>query len=236
MSWKVGNTATHVMTINILSNKFRLKFLVGIFLFLQRHLLPPDVLYFTTEMPCGCDPRLSPNWAKNNGIMRWGFRVFNLHLSNPLGQSGSSLFVVGDDISLCSKFCVVGVGLKPHDPLRKKKFRPKTLLLEEIFFVRTPYKMQSSRQFNNDRAKSTTKKSIDQPILVGDELVWNRLNCRPVMNRLGPTLHLISRGMNIFMSLFYRNNNRRSALNWNPDDFICIFILQKLFIQIWPFH
>jgi hypothetical protein len=47
--------------------------------------------------------------------------VFNLHLSNPLGQSGSSLFVVGDDISLCSKFCVVGVGLKPHDPLRKKK-------------------------------------------------------------------------------------------------------------------
>ena len=86
---------------------------------------------------------------------------------------------------------------------RKKKFRPKTLLLEEIFFVRTPYKMQSSRQFNNDRPKSTNKKSIDQPISVGDELVWNRLNCRPVMNRLGPTLPLISRGMNIFMSLFY---------------------------------
>ena len=55
--------------------------------------------------------------------MRWGFRVFNLHLSNPLGQSGSSLFVVGDDISLSlllQVLCVVGVGLKPHDPLGKK--------------------------------------------------------------------------------------------------------------------
>ena len=98
----------------------------------MRHLLPPDVLYFTTEMPCGCDPRrcVSPpqNRAKNNGIMRWGFRVFNLHLSNPLGQSGSSLFVVGDDISLSlllQVLCVVGVGLKPHDPLGKKNSGPK---------------------------------------------------------------------------------------------------------------
>ena len=49
--------------------------------------------------------------------------MFNLHLSNPLGQSGSSLFVVGDDISLSlllQVLCVVGVGLKPHDPLGKK--------------------------------------------------------------------------------------------------------------------
>ena len=220
----------------------------------MRHLLPPDVLYFTTEMPCGCDPRrcVSPpqNRAKNNGIMRWGFRVFNLHLSNPLGQSGSSLFVVGDDISLSlllQVLCVVGVGLKPHDPLGKKKFRPKTLLLEEIFFVRTPYKMQSSRQFNNDRPKSTNKKSIDQPISVGDELVWNRLNCRPVMNRLGPTLPLISRGMNIFMSLFYRSacklksrwldlhiHLHRKFLHSNLALSLWFFFCSKRTIMRWP--